>query len=750
MSRYDRYSDQSLGVLMTTQELALRQGRADTNEADLAYALVLSALPEVLEQAELRRRPINDFRMRELDSQFLMPAPEPPSHNLKLSDGFRSILNRAENLAGPHPVEPKHIMEAAWPDVRDYILQFFGDEAAEGPGAQTQADGAASAMPDGVPEPDFDSPMGRYCDELTDRDWPFFGREKELDALVASMLKYWKPNPLILGESGVGKTALVHGLVNRIRSGRVPKALEGARIFEVRLSDILAGTSLHGALEENLNALIEAAASTPNAFLFIDEMHQVVPSFANNPISEVLKPALSRPGLRIIGATTLSDYARYLEKDSAFMRRFQPVLIKEPGDDEVMAILRGVAPLLAGHFSVSIAPQLLGRVLDLTKRYLPQRRFPDKAMDALDRACAQAAFSAAEALEERHIVDAVRLLGSMSDEASVDPSGALLGLEKTIARRIKGQDEALAAVCQAVRVAKLRLDLHPGRPDGAFLFTGPTGVGKTAMAESLALALTGREDALFRIDMSEFSDAHTAARLLGAPPGYIGFDEQPLLTRAVATCSGGVLLLDELEKAHPQVHRVFLQILDSGRATDSSGRVLSFSSITVIATCNVGSESGPVAGFMRGDGASSRVPMPALKRIFPPELLNRFDAIVPFRALDRDDALKIVRETVAASVNDRLEREYGLRLAFSDEALSFLAREGFSEEFGARNLHRAWRRLVSTPLASLVSGRQRKPSWQEPKREPELWDAEPSGTVKTELWTVEVGQDGLIFTATKT
>ena len=259
-------------------------------------------------------------------------------------------------------------------------------------------------------------------------------------------------------------------------------------------------------------------------------------------------------------------------------------------------------------------------------------------------------------------------------------------------------------MAQAVRVAKMRLDLHQNRPDGAFLLTGPTGVGKTALALSLAKALSGRDDAIFRIDMSEFSDAHTAARLLGAPPGYIGYDDSPLLTRAVDTCSGGVLLLDELEKAHPQVHRLFLQILDAGRATDSSGRSLSFSSITIVATCNVGSNQSTAPGFdqVAGAEADGRIPMAALKRAFPIELLNRFDAIVPFRALSREDASRILQTLIIAENNQNLVREYGISLDFSPEAMDSILDQGFSREFGARNLHRAFRGMVSVPLAKLV------------------------------------------------
>jgi ATP-dependent Clp protease ATP-binding subunit ClpA len=450
--------------------------------------------------------------------------------------------------------------------------------------------------------------------------------------------------------------------------------------------------------------LLAAAEAMDDVYLFIDEIHQVVPAFANNPISEILKPALSSGRIRCIGATTTADFSRYLEKDTALLRRFQTVLVKEPDDDTVRAILAGMAPRLQEHFAVTIPQPMLDRTFEIARRYLPMRRFPDKALDVLDRACARAAFNLEDCLTETRLLEAVKDIANVVAEPDLEEANGFSGLESRLSGSIIGQEKAIKAVAQAVRVAKMRLDLHQNRPDGAFLLTGPTGVGKTALALSLAKALSGRDDAIFRIDMSEFSDAHTAARLLGAPPGYIGYDDSPLLTRAVDTCSGGVLLLDELEKAHPQVHRLFLQILDAGRATDSSGRSLSFASITIVATCNVGSNQSTAPGFeqVAGTEADGRVPLAALKRAFPIELLNRFDAIVPFRGLNRDDARHILRDIIITENNVNLLREYGIQLDFSPAAMDIILDQGFSREFGARNLHRAFRGMVSVPLAKVV------------------------------------------------
>lgn len=705
MSRYDKYTETTLGILVKTQDIALRSNNPETGYRDLAEALLLTALPEMVAIARKNNATLDELRLGELNQRLESIVAKPASRPLKISGEFRGILDKAEELAGEAKVEPAHLIKAAWPTIKDELAPFFRPEAA--PGLSIPSDEIS------LPEIDYSdgaddagSILAQFGRELTaaDQDFPIFGRQRDIDGLVSTLLKYWKPNPLLIGESGVGKTALVEGLAMRIKSGAVPERLRRARIFEIRVSEILAGTNLHGALEENMNQLLAAAEAMDDVYLFIDEIHQVVPAFANNPISEILKPALSSGRIRCIGATTTADFSRYLEKDTALLRRFQTVLVKEPDDDTIRTILAGMTPRLQEHFAVAIPQPMLDRTFEIARRYLPMRRFPDKALDVLDRACARAAFKQESTLIEAHLLEAVKDIANVVAEPGLEEANGYSGLENRLSSAIIGQEKAIKAVAQAVRVAKMRLDLHQNRPDGAFLLTGPTGVGKTALALSLAKALSGRDDAIFRIDMSEFSDAHTAARLLGAPPGYIGYDDSPLLTRAVDTCSGGVLLLDELEKAHPQVHRLFLQILDAGRATDSSGRSLSFSSITIVATCNVGSNQSTAPGFdqVAGAEADGRIPMAALKRAFPIELLNRFDAIVPFRALSREDASRILQTLIIAENNQNLVREYGISLDFSPEAMDSILDQGFSREFGARNLHRAFRGMVSVPLAKLV------------------------------------------------
>ncbi len=701
MSRYDRYSETALGVLVKTQDIALRQSSPETGSHELATALLLSALPDIVAIARSNNVVVDDERLKSLNARIESEPPLVHAGAVKISSEFRTILDKAEALAGEAKVEPAHLIQAAWPVIKDDLAPYFKTEIAPDLSLES-SDISLPEINTMGQNLEAHQVLSRFGRELTapESDFAIFGREQELDSLTSTMLKYWKPNPLIIGESGVGKTALVEGLAMRIKSGKVPDALKACRIFEIRIAEVLAGTNLHGALEENLNQLLHAAASMPNAILFIDEIHQIVPAFANNPISEVLKPALSDGRIRCIGATTNTDYSRYLEKDSALLRRFQTILLKEPDEETVRTILGGLAPKLEAHFSISIPHYLLEKALDTSRRYLPMRKFPDKALDVLDRALSRAAFRGEKTLTEERLADAVHDIANVVADTKLDLDQGMPGLESALRSDILGQEQAISTLAEAIRVSKMRLDNDDGRPDGAFLFTGPTGVGKTALAISLARALSGREDALFRIDMSEFSDAHTAARLLGAPPGYIGYDDAPLLARAVDTCAGGVLLLDEMEKAHPQVHRLFLQILDAGRATDSTGRVLSFASITIIATCNVGTGDGPPLGFGSGTALSDgKIPLAALKRAFPIELLNRFDSIVPFRALSRENCEAILRDIIFTKSNRNLARTHGISLSIGQSVLDDILTEGFSHEFGARHLQRIYREMVLVPLA---------------------------------------------------
>lgn len=551
--------------------------------------------------------------------------------------------------------------------------------------------------------------------ELTakDRIIDVFGRDEEIDNLVSILGKYFKPNPLILGDPGVGKTAIVEGLADRVRKGNVPPSLKNVKIFELRISELQAGTSVHGAFEEKMKDLIKAVETDPSIIIFIDEMHQIAPSYGQEPTADILKPALSRGKFRCIGATTVADYHRYLEKDDALTRRFQTVLIKEPDLKTVRIILDGLKPRLESHYKINISEAMLDRAIQISGQHISQRSYPDKAIDALDRACSRAFFKGETVLTEKHLREAVTDIAGVTFEDDLSDTSGLKSLETKIKRDIKGQEHAISSVCNVLRICKKHLDLRQERPDGVFLFTGPTGVGKTALAESLAHHLSGKTDAITRIDMSEFSESHSIARLIGSPPGYIGYGDMALLPQACEKNPSGVLLLDEFEKAHPQVHRLFLQVFDSGRIKDSYGKTLSFANMTIIATCNVNDENKGDIGFNpNSQKEQAKVPMAKLKQVFPIELLNRFDEIVPFRPLNREDIEVILASILEVQVNKNLSSEYGINLEFSKEARNFIIDAGFSEEFGARKLQRAFQDLVIRPLSEHVDNLEKNTKYQ--------------------------------------
>ncbi|MCX7024330.1 MAG: ATP-dependent Clp protease ATP-binding subunit [Spirochaetes bacterium] len=708
--RYERYSGKSIEIFLAMQDIALRDGRAVTDASDLSRALLFSAVPELLAIAHENGCDLDRDRIKRLFDETGSKEPGHLPPVMKLAPDFRGILDEAEKLAGDGKVEPGHIIRAAWPVVRQEVSACFkpSDDPLSGP-ERTEI-----TLPEPEETPERNKALRvleQFGRELTSRDRSFavFGRDEEIDNLVSILMKYFKPNPLIIGEPGVGKTALVEGLAERVKAGNVPPALKGARIFEVRVGDLSAGTNVHGAFEERLRDLVRAVESNPDIIVFLDEIHQIAQAYGNEPTADILKPALSKGRFRCIGATTTSDYHRFLERDDALLRRFQTVLVKEPDRATVRVIMNGLKPRLETHYGIEIPDETVERAITVSEQYLPMRFFPDKAIDVLDRACSKAGFKLERRVNERHLRDAVTDIANIRFDPQSDAPGesvdltGLAKLEAKIATDIIGQTPAIASVVNVLRICKKHLDLRPERPDGAFLFTGPTGVGKTALAESLARHLTGRDDALFRIDMSEFSESHSVARLIGAPPGYVGYGDMALLSQAVEKHAGGVVLLDEFEKAHPQVHRLFLQILDAGRIMDAYGKTLSFSNMTIIATCNVGDDNRTPIGFS-GSGPSERpaVPLARLKQVFPPELLNRFDEIVPFRALTRDDCTLILREVIVRKANAAIEAEYGFSMEYDASALDLIVDKGYSADFGARNLQRAFQDLVTSPLAVAI------------------------------------------------
>lgn len=603
---------------------------------------------------------------------------------------------------------------------------------------------------------------------------PVIGRESEIQRVIQIGSRRTKNNPCLVGEPGVGKTAVVEGIAIKIAEGNVPDTIRGKRLLTLDLSGMVAGSKYRGEFEERIKKVIKEVHAAGNVILFIDELHTIIGAGgAEGAIdaSNILKPSLARGEVQIIGATTIDEYRKYIEKDAALERRFQPVNVDEPSEDEAYEILKGLKETYETHHGVTITDGALRSAVKLSKRYINDRFLPDKAIDLIDEASSKVRLGAfikpeeiskteaeiekleadkeeaikAEAYEKAGeikkkqlkkyekleklntkwqneknnrnlVVDEESIALVVSDwtkipvnKLSIGESERLMKLEETLHERVVGQDEAVTSIARAIRRGRVGLK-DPKRPIGSFLFLGPTGVGKTELSKTLADAMFGNENSLIRVDMSEYMEKHSVSKMIGSPPGYVGYEEGGQLSEKVRRNPYSVILFDEIEKAHPDVFNVLLQILDDGVVTDSSGRKVDFKNTIIIMTSNAGAEnivSPKNLGFNTSKdpeqdykNMKNKV-MDEVKRIFKPEFLNRIDEMIVFHMLTKENVARIV-DIMMNSINKRIKEQLNITIELSDAAKSYIVDAGYDEKYGARPLKRALQQKVEDELAEQI------------------------------------------------
>ena len=611
--------------------------------------------------------------------------------------------------------------------------------------------------------------LNNYCENLTrkaaeGRIDHIVGRDRETDRVIQILNRRQKNNPCLIGEPGVGKTAVAEGLAVRINEGRIPFKMRNKEVHLLDLTALVAGTQFRGQFESRMKGLIDEVKKLGNIILVIDEVHNIVgagDSEGSMNAANILKPALARGDIQVIGATTLKEYRKYIEKDAALERRFQPVYIGEPSVAETTEILKGIRSYYETFHGVTVSDEMCRRAAEMSERYITDRFLPDKAIDLIDEACSRLNLDSpqlseipalqtemeglqtqldlltqssarneqedtyariascrqrllqvegrlhelltkpAPAVGEQLIAEVSEIwTGIPASKVAAQESARLKGMEDRLKAHVIGQDEAVDAVCASIR--RSRAGISPKRKPASFLFVGPTGVGKTELVKQLALDLFDSPDALVRLDMSEYMEKHTVSRLIGSPPGYVGYDEAGQLTEKIRRRPYSVVLFDEIEKAHPDVLNALLQILDDGRLTDAQGRVVSFENTVIVMTSNAGSATGSTpAGFGRTVSQQSKErAMKALEDIMRPEFLNRIDEIIAFNQLTEADFRRI-SSIMLGELRDTLS-DKGIRLTWDDSLLDWLTEKSFSIKFGARNLRRLIEKEIENPLATAI------------------------------------------------
>ncbi|WP_305984006.1 ATP-dependent Clp protease ATP-binding subunit [Roseibium sp. MMSF_3544] len=772
-------TDEAREALQAAAQIVDEQGGSVIDTEHMLY--VLANTPSVKDILKRFKLNASDLKQH-IEHNFFQAAKDKPASeddgdkNMTVSPRVKAALQAAFRISrefGNTYIGPVHmflgLMEIG-EGRANQILKTYGltPEALRQKAAKVVGTG-----PEGGAKPQSETPkLDEFSRDLTeaaskgDLD-PVIGRSKEIGSAVEVLARRTKNNPVLIGEPGVGKTAIIEGLAQRIVNDDVPEQLRGKRLVELNINSMVAGSKYRGEFEERLKEVIdEVTANKDSVIVFIDELHTIMGAGQGGgegglDVANVIKPPMARGDLNLIGATTLNEYQKHIEKDAALERRFQPVLVPEPTTEQTVMILQGLRDKYEAHHQVNITDEAISAAVDLSSRYITSRFLPDKAIDLMDTAAARVRIGAtarpqnlvekdeellklereqeaakankdydkAKALDDKiseiqseisdledewqhsiggetpvvqlaHVAEVVAsLTGIPVSELTEEERDKLLKLEELLHERVIGQDEAVKAVSLAVRLARSGLQAS-GRPVATMLFLGPTGVGKTELAKALAAIVYGDENAMIRLDMSEYMERHTVARLIGAPPGYVGYDEGGQLTERVRRRPYSVVLLDEIEKAHPEVHNVMLQVFDDGRLTDGKGRMIDFSNTIIIATSNVGAEviqaklaANPATKY---DDLKTGV-MDKLRHHFRPELLNRLDEIIVFHSLSKDNIREIVKLRLDGVA--RAARGQGITLGFTEGLVDHVSAEGYLPEFGARELRRQIRTLVEARLS---------------------------------------------------
>ncbi len=785
--RIDRYTEAAKDVIMRAQSALLEFGHTQLDVEHLLWGLITQeegVVQQILKKLNVSVDAIK-YRLQRIFAQkpraYVMPqAGSTLTAQVYLTPRALRVLNNAEQEAkklGDEYVATEHILLAIIEEggQASRILRSMGVDRESVFKALYEIRGG-QRVTSPTAEASYNA-LKRFTIDLTKeaelgRLDPVIGRDNEIARIAQILMRKTKNNPVLIGEPGVGKTAIVHGFAQRLVAGDVPEPLKGKRLLQLDMGALVAGTRFRGDFEERLKSVIQEVKSrNGEIILFIDEIHNVVGAGAAEgamDAANILKPALASGELRLIGATTLDEYREQIEQDGALERRFQPIYVEEPTIEETIEILKGLRPRYEQHHDLKITDDALVAAAKLAARYITDRKLPDKAIDLLDEAASLVRLKLSELPDElksmrseieklekelnsvdpefepqkfeslkakledlksqfeskrskwikdeglKEIVDEEVIAEVVSDWTGVpvhklleSESVKLMRMESELRKRVIGQDEAIAVIADAIRRSRAGLS-DPNRPIGVFLFVGPTGVGKTHLARQLAWFLFDDENALLRIDMSEYMEKHSVSRLIGAPPGYIGYEKGGQLTEVVRRRPYQVILFDEIEKAHPDVLNILLQIFDAGRLTDGQGHVVDFKNTVIIMTSNIGTsfyKSSVRIGYGYGDDdldereVRSKI-MSELKRYFRLEFLNRIDEIVFFHRLSLDEIKEITKLEIE-KVQNRL-KEKGIQLEISDEAVLFIAKKGYDPTFGVRPLARTIQRLVVNELSNMI------------------------------------------------